>query len=234
MLTENTKVMWLPSNTTSIHQPLDQGIIQNWKSNVKKQFIMFIAQTFDLGRDLSKEMNVLRAIRWGISAWENDVTPATIQNCWARSQCIEFGQFPLPPPDLWTESQELVDSIQQGVYRMKQKGYLVDIPNIYEYISPHNERVEDDCPEDLVDEIVAQYTQSQEVEEEEAEPIVPLASVTHEEALCSLHILRRYEEENKDGNTDLLRMLRRHEREISNRAFQLREQATLDRWFLRS
>ena len=139
MLTENTKVMWLPSNTTSIHQPLDQGIIQNWKSNVKKQFIMFMAQTFDLGRDLSKEMNVLRAIRWGISAWENDVTPATIQNCWARSQCIEFGQFPLPPPDLWTESQELVDSIQQGVYRMKQKGYLVDIPNIYEYISPHNE-----------------------------------------------------------------------------------------------
>jgi len=117
---------------------------------------------------------------------------------------------------------------------MKQKGYLVDIPNIYEYISPHNERVEDDCPEDLVDEIVAQYTQSQEVEEEEAEPIVPLASVTHEEALRSLHILRRYEEENKDGNTDLLRMLRRHEREISNRAFQLREQVTLDRWFLRS
>ena len=105
---------------------------------------MFMTQTFDLGRDLSKEMNVLRAIRWGISAWENDVTPATIQNCWARSQCIEFGQFPLPPPDLWTESQELVDSIQQGVYRMKQKGYLVDIPNIYEYISPHNERVEDD------------------------------------------------------------------------------------------
>ena len=104
MLTENTKVMWLPSNTTSIHQPLDQGIIQNWKSNVKKQFIMFMAQTFDLGRDLSKEMNVLRAIRWGISAWENDVTPATIQNCWARSQCIKFGQFPLPPPDLWTES----------------------------------------------------------------------------------------------------------------------------------
>ena len=91
MLTENTKVMWLPSNTTSVHQPLDQGIIQNWKSNVKKQFIMFMAQTFDLGRDLSKEMNVLRAIRWGISAWENDVTPATIQNCWAHLQCIKFG-----------------------------------------------------------------------------------------------------------------------------------------------
>ncbi len=64
----NTKVKWLPPNATSIHQPLDQGIIQNWKSNVKKQFVMFMAKTFDQGKDLSKEMYVLRAIRWGISA----------------------------------------------------------------------------------------------------------------------------------------------------------------------
>ena len=81
----NTKVMWLPLNATLIHQPLDQGIIQNWKSYVKKQFVMFMAQTFDQGKDLLIEMHVLRAIRWGISAWENDVTPATIQSCWARS-----------------------------------------------------------------------------------------------------------------------------------------------------
>ena len=54
----NTKVMWLPPNATSVHQPLDQGIIQNWKSHVKKQFVMFMAQTFDQGKDLSKEMHV--------------------------------------------------------------------------------------------------------------------------------------------------------------------------------
>ena len=65
---------------------------------------MFIAQTFDSGKELSKEMHVLRAIRWGISAWENDVIQATIQNCWSRSQVIDFGTRPFPP-DLWTESQ---------------------------------------------------------------------------------------------------------------------------------
>ena len=62
-LLTNTKVIWLPPNATSIHQPLDQGIIQNWKSYVKKQFVIFMAQTFDQGKDLSKEMHVLRAIR---------------------------------------------------------------------------------------------------------------------------------------------------------------------------
>ena len=30
----NTKVMWLPPNATSIYQPLDQGIIQNWKAHI--------------------------------------------------------------------------------------------------------------------------------------------------------------------------------------------------------
>ena len=37
---------------------------------------MFMAKTFDEGK--AKEMHILRTIRWGISAWENDVTPATI------------------------------------------------------------------------------------------------------------------------------------------------------------
>jgi hypothetical protein len=77
-------VRFLPPNATSVHQPLDQGIIQNWKSHVKKQFVIFMAKTFDEGKDLSKEMHVLRAIRWGVSAWENDVERGTINKCWVR------------------------------------------------------------------------------------------------------------------------------------------------------
>jgi len=100
-------------------------------------------------------MHVLRAIRWGISAWENDVTSTTIQNCWARSQCIDFGQFPQPLSDLWTESQELIDSIRQGLYRMRQSGFITEVPNINDYISPYAEQVIDDCPETLVDDIIA-------------------------------------------------------------------------------
>jgi hypothetical protein len=50
----NTKVMWLPPNATSIHQPLDQGIIQNWKSYVKRQFVVFMARTSDEGKTCLK------------------------------------------------------------------------------------------------------------------------------------------------------------------------------------
>lgn len=228
----NTKVMWLPPNATSIHQPLDQGIIQNWKSYVKKQFVMFMATTFDKGKDLFEEMHVLRAIRWGISAWENDVSQATIQNCWARSQAIDFGQFPLPSPDLWTESQQLVQDIRQGLYRIKQQGYIVEVPNIHDYISPYSEQVDDDCPDDLVDEIVAQYTQTTAEVEEDEELVLPLPAVTHNEAIQALHMLRRYEEENICSNIEFLRVLRSYEREISTRYYSSRQQVTLDRWFV--
>jgi hypothetical protein len=62
--------MWLPPNATSEYQPLDQGIIQNWKTGVRKQFVLFMAKTFDEGKNLSEKMHVLRAIRWGVQAWE--------------------------------------------------------------------------------------------------------------------------------------------------------------------
>jgi hypothetical protein len=55
--------MFLLLNTTSEYQPLDQGIINNWKTHVKKQFVLFMAKTFDKGKNLSEEMHVLRAIR---------------------------------------------------------------------------------------------------------------------------------------------------------------------------
>ena len=178
---------------------------------------------------------MLRVIRWGISAWENDVTPATIQNCWARSQAVNFGQFPLLPSDLWTESQEVIGLIRQGIYSMRGKGYLVDVPNMREYISLYAEIVADDSPPgDLVDDIVANYTQAEVDEEEEDMIVEPVPAISHEEALQALHTLQRYEEENQYGDVDLLKLLRSHERDISLRYANSRQQVRLNRWFISS
>jgi len=231
----NTKIKWLPPNATSIYQPLDQGIIQNWKTYVKRQFVIFMARTFDEGKDLSKEMSVLRAIRWGISAWEIDVTPRTIQNCWARSQAFNFGQFPRPPPNLWTESQDAIEQLRQGLYNLRNSGYLAGIPNLHAYISSHDERVEDDCSEDLVDSIVANYTQVEEEEEPEngfVELVEAVVCISHNDALTALHTLRKYEEQSEHGNAELLRILRAEEREIGTKLQGSRMQAKLDHYWL--
>ena len=229
--------MFLPPNATSEYQPLDQGIIHNWKTHVKKQFVMFMARTFDEGKDLSTEMHVLRAIRWGIEAWEEDVTPATIQSCWRRSQCIDFGSFPLPSSNVWTESEETIESIRQRLIQMRNHGLIQSIPSIKDYISPYsgpwNERIDDHVDlEELVDEIVAENTQQEvDIEDEEGQVhLEPLPLVLHHEALHALYTLRRYEEENKGSDGAFLRALRRFERDLTARYHGNLEQATLDKF----
>jgi hypothetical protein len=194
---------------------------------------MFMAQTFDSGKDLSTEMHVLRAIRWVTSAWENDVTSATIQNCWARSQVIDFGGRPFPA-DFWAESQPQVDPIRQTLYRLKQSGYIADVLNVHEYISPYTEQVNDNCPPDsLVDEIVAQYTEQEQQEEEEEEQGVEVAlpKVSCQEALFALNTLRQYEEQNS-GDLELLRRLGRRERELLNTQLSSKAQSQLNSWLV--
>ena len=58
-----TTIKWLSPNATSVHQLLNQGIIKNWKAVIRKEFIQFMARTFDLGQNLLSKMNVLRACR---------------------------------------------------------------------------------------------------------------------------------------------------------------------------
>ena len=57
-----TRIEWFPANTTSCFQPLDQGIIQNWKCYVRKELLRFLIVEFDAGRDYHKSYYVLRAI----------------------------------------------------------------------------------------------------------------------------------------------------------------------------
>ena len=97
---------------------------------------------------------------------------------------------------------------------MRAQEYIAEVPNIQEYISPYIERVEDDCLDNLVDEIVAQYTHEQEDKEEDQVVLSPL--ITYDKALNALHTLRRYKEENRYGDLDFLRELRKHERTISS------------------
>jgi hypothetical protein len=80
----------------------------------------------------------------------------------------------------------------------------VAVPNIREYISPYTEQVVDDSPNTFVNNIIAQYTQA-EINSEEEELVEELPPIMHKKALQALHILRRYKEQNKHGNLELLR-----------------------------
>ena len=91
----NVKVVFLPVNTTSRLQPLDAGIIKNFKVHYRKQLLIdkhVLTKVNAEGANenastICKSVDVLLAIRWIKQAWEN-VTISTIKNCFRRCGAI--------------------------------------------------------------------------------------------------------------------------------------------------
>lgn len=76
----NIRVIFLPPNTTSKLQPLDLGIIQNFKVHYRTLFLRFLLSKIDTcetASEISNSVTILQAIRWIAQAW-NAVKPDTI------------------------------------------------------------------------------------------------------------------------------------------------------------
>ena len=100
------KVAYLPKNTTSLIQPLDQGIIATFKKNYRRELVSkIISNEQQSVIEFLKGMSIKDFFYIGASAW-NAVTPKTIEGCWMRGLGAAF-----TVPNLETRSE--TDSIDQ-------------------------------------------------------------------------------------------------------------------------
>ena len=63
----NVSIKFLPKNTTSKTQPLDAGIIGNWKVKCKKKLLRYVCSKVDGVKNASeivKSINLSMAIEW--------------------------------------------------------------------------------------------------------------------------------------------------------------------------
>ena len=60
----HVRIAWIPLNTTSAWQPMDQGIIASFKLQYCKLWITFILREYEASKNLQKTVNLLRAIQW--------------------------------------------------------------------------------------------------------------------------------------------------------------------------
>ena len=77
----------MPANTTSILQPLDLGVISNFKLHYRKLLLQYVLAKIDtatIATEVTKSINVLTAIRWVALAWR-DVKSTTIQKCFRHA-----------------------------------------------------------------------------------------------------------------------------------------------------
>lgn len=91
----NVQLVFLPPNTTSACQPLDQGIISAFKWFYRQTFVKDMVRKLDesmsqqlhiddiLDSPIDFKASVLDAITWISEAWKK-VKPETIQKCFAR------------------------------------------------------------------------------------------------------------------------------------------------------
>lgn len=84
----NVEIEWLPPNTTSYWQPLDQGIIASFKLQYRKMWIAYMIRQFDKEKDPLKTVTLLDVITWTVDAWNHYVKPLTIERCWWKSTVV--------------------------------------------------------------------------------------------------------------------------------------------------
>ena len=78
----NIKVQFLPKNTTSIMQPIDQDIIKTFKTFYRSSQIVEVAKCILLTGIMTK-INFLDAL-------ENKIIPSTIKNCSKHCELVDI------------------------------------------------------------------------------------------------------------------------------------------------
>lgn len=217
----NIHIIWLPKNSTSIFQPLDQGIIQNFKVHYRKQWIQYIIHSMDNNINPFTTITLYQTLHWCLKAWSQMVLNTTIYQCFRKSTIIQ-PQITLPqdPPVDLQEEHRLLHQRIPGVM------------SLHNILNPEGEEEEVDesvTIDDLINEHLHQTQGNEEAILEDVEPqfeAVPSAA----EALMAIQLLQRYQERQEATQHHELAYLSKFERHIRALIASRASQTSLDGW----
>lgn len=199
---------------------------------MRRRFIRFMVDEFDRGRDLKTSMNVLRAVRWGIEAREQDITSTTIQNCWIRSQAYDWGGTAPTihrAGDEWSDSRATISEITNNINQLEKQGqFIKKRMNVIKFLNPIEEEIHDGS-EDVVQEILARYGPEREAESDEE--VIQKPPIKTSEILEALATLRLAEEQKQYRDAGFSKRLRLHEAELREEQQAAMHQSNIIDWF---
>ncbi|KAL5502222.1 hypothetical protein EMCRGX_G008961 [Ephydatia muelleri] len=80
----NLLLLFLPPNSTSVVQPLDQGIIAAFKAHYKGKLARYMVQQYDIDSSQDLQALSLKTNLKQSAAWQ-ELSVTTILNCWCKS-----------------------------------------------------------------------------------------------------------------------------------------------------
>ena len=170
----NIELVYLPPNSTSKLQPLDQGIIKVVKQKYRKKLVQRHLKNMEaqLQDKNSTAVTILDAMHYIAAAWDA-VEPKCIRNCFRKAKVGVEGEV-----DLDLLADEIADD--------------PDLAPFPEYLNIDDAVVTSEARslEQICDDQASTSTQDERESDEEDEPETPVPSLAA--ALDSLHTFRQY------------------------------------------
>jgi hypothetical protein len=225
----NIRVAFLPKNSTSRFQPLDQGIIQSFKSHYRRQWLAYMLDCYESNQNPLDLMNIHLAIRWMLRSWNNYISNTTIYNCFRKSTLV-ISPISLPvsidSPDIAT----LYEKVQRV-------GNIRDAMAISSFLNPIEEQedieTEELSPDEVLQDVINEHLGIQQAndddDDDEAESSRP--KYTIQEAIKALQVVIEFTEGCDNMKTAHLRAIERLEQELQLLESNSSVQTTLDGWF---
>ena len=205
-------VVFLPPNTTSHIQPLNAGIIANFKAKFRKIHVRWIVVTVELdsGRVCTAEKarpDMRQAIEWSQIA-RKEVTATTIQNCWKKVELLPTeARLPHvtshvgPPDTVMQELQDLLNSFASTLGEHLQAADVCNWPE-EEWTAAPEEGVEDSAQEEDA-ELARVLQEREELDEEDADDSVRRVPMTLKEARTASEAMKTFVQENLREHPEL-------------------------------
>ena len=234
----NVVVKFLPANMTSWLQPLDAGIIKNFKMHFRKLLLQHIVARIDScasATELTKQLNVLHAVNWIARSWDS-VSATTISSCSARCGL----QWNDPPADLSSDETYTVEGeVQDLLETANSLGMPVDL-SAEEYVSAEK-NVPIESSDGWEDQLLEEFRQSMADEHEELpsdpncqdcesdeESDQEVESVSPQEAIQCLEKVHSYF---TCHNADKVVAVNQLLQSIESDVVKQKQQSTLDKYF---
>lgn len=169
---KSNKLVFLPPNTTSITQPMDQGVIRNLKLHYRKLIIQKKIRALDSKTEFS--VTVLDALRMLNNAWGR-VTTETIANCYKHAGFQSSD--PVPDND---SDDEIDDDIPLS--QLRRIGLSSDVnfdayATVDDNVSTSTQMTDNDIIEDIISSRNAAESVTSDEEDEPAPKRPPVAAV---------------------------------------------------------